>query len=361
MLYHLLYPLREIISPLNIIGYITFRTGAALLTALFISFLIGPWIIKKLRKSSIIQVIRDDGPKTHLKKSGTPTMGGVIILLSLLVSTLLWARLDNRFILLLIVATIWLGVLGLFDDYLKLVKRHPQGLAAKYKILGQVAFAVVMSTYLYFYPPNTEFATKINVPYLKNCFVNLGALYVFFMIIFIVGTSNAVNLTDGLDGLAVGTIGVSALSYLLLAYIAGHVKFSTYLRVIPVQGAGEISVFLAAMAGSALGFLWFNTYPAEAFMGDTGSLFLGGTIGLSAIFIKQEIIFFIVSGVFMIEALSVILQVGSYRLRKKRIFKMAPLHHHFELIGWQEPKVVIRFWIISIILALVAMSSLKIR
>ncbi len=361
MLYHLLYPLHEFFSPFNIIQYITFRIGASLLTALFLSFLIGPMVIRKLKSMKITQVIRDDGPQEHKTKSGTPTMGGLIILFSLLISTLLWARLDNRFVLVILVSAIWLGMLGFFDDYLKLVKKHSEGLPAAYKMLGQLVFAVVISAYLSNNPANHEFASKVNIPYLKNCFIDLGIFYVFFLIIFIVGASNAVNLTDGLDGLAVGSIGISALSFLLLAYVAGHAKFSSYLRVIPVEGAGEIAVFLAAMAGAALGFLWFNTYPAEVFMGDTGSLFLGGTIGLCAVFMKQELLFFIIGGVFIMEAFSVILQVGFFKVRKKRIFKMAPIHHHFELIGWKEPKVVIRFWIISIMLALVALGSLKIR
>jgi phospho-N-acetylmuramoyl-pentapeptide-transferase len=361
MLYHLLFPLKEIFSPLNVIQYITFRTSAAFLTALIISFIIGTPIIKKLRSAKIEQIIREDGPQTHKAKSGTPTMGGLMILISLMVSTLLWARLDNRFILIILASTVWLGLLGFFDDYLKLVKKHPKGLAADYKILAQLSFALVLGVYLYFFPVNPEYATKINIPYLKDCFIDLGIFYIFFVIVFIVGTSNAINLTDGLDGLAVGTITVSALSFLLLAYIAGNAKFSHYLRVIPVTGAGEISIFLGAMVGAALGFLWFNTYPAEVFMGDTGSLFLGGTIGITSIFIKQELLFFIIGGIFIIEAFSVILQIGYFKLTKKRIFKMAPIHHHFELLGWKESKVVIRFWIVSIILSLIALSSLKIR
>ncbi len=361
MFYYILYPLKELFSPLNLIQYITFRTGAALLTALFISFMIGPAIIRKLKKAKITQVIRDDGPKTHLGKAGTPTMGGLIILISLLCSTLLWAQVLNRFILIILVSTVWLGILGFFDDYLKLVKNHSEGLPAIYKLMGQVAFAVIISVYMHYNPVNPEYASKINIPYLKNCFIDLGVFYFIFILIFIVGASNAVNLTDGLDGLAIGSIGISALSFMLLAYIAGHAKFSSYLRVVPVPGAGEIAVFLGAMAGAALGFLWFNTHPAEVFMGDTGSLFLGGTIGISAVFIKQEMLFFIIGGVFILEALSVILQVVSFKTRKKRIFKMAPIHHHFELAGWKESKVVIRFWIVSIILALVALGSLKIR
>ena len=321
----------------------------------------GPFVIRTLKKYKISQQIRADGPATHLKKSGTPTMGGIIILMSLLVATILWARLDNRFILLMLLSTVWLGLLGFLDDYLKLVKNHPVGLPAIYKLIGQTVLAFFIGIYLYHFPPNPQYATMINIPYLKNCFLNLGCFYLLFTVVFIVGTSNAVNLTDGLDGLAVGSIIIAALSYALMAYISGHARFSSYLLVVPVKGAGELTVFLGSMVGAGLGFLWFNTHPADVFMGDTGSLFLGGSIGIVAVFIKQEILFLVIGGVFIIETLSVIIQVGVFKLKARRIFRMAPLHHHFELMGWHEEKVVTRFWILSIIMALLALSSLKIR
>jgi phospho-N-acetylmuramoyl-pentapeptide-transferase len=288
-------------------------------------------------------------------------MGGLLILVSLVVSTLLWARLDNRFILLVLGSTLWLGLIGFRDDYLKLVKKNPKGLSAQNKFLGQSILAFIVAVYLYLFPVNVEFATRINVPYLKNVFINLYAFYILFVMVIVVGSSNAVNLTDGLDGLAIGNLLIAATSLSFFAYFAGHMKIAQYLRVVPVPGAGELSVFLAAMIGSGLGFLWFNSYPAQVFMGDTGSLFLGGALGLCAVFVKQELILVIIGGVFVAEALSVILQVFSFKRYGKRIFKMAPLHHHFELSNWAEPKVTVRFWIIGIILALVAAASLKLR
>ena len=288
-------------------------------------------------------------------------MGGLIILVSLVISTFLWARLDNRFTIIILLSTLWLGLLGFLDDYLKLIKKRSQGLMARYKLLGQSILALIIVIYLFYYPANSEYVTQLNIPYLKDFFINFGLLYVFFAILLVVGSSNAVNLTDGLDGLAVGSILIVAMTYALMAYLSGHAKFSGYLGIVPVSGAGELSIFLSSMAGAGLGFLWFNSYPAEVFMGDTGSLFLGGTIGIVALLIKQELLLVIVGGIFVVEALSVILQVASFKLRGKRVLKMAPLHHHFELIGWSEPKVVIRFWIVGIILALIALSALKLR
>ncbi len=288
-------------------------------------------------------------------------MGGLIILVSLVISTFLWARLDNRFTIIILLSTLWLGLLGFLDDYLKLIKKRSRGLMARHKLLGQSILALIIVIYLFYYPANSEYVTQLNIPYLKDFFINFGLLYVFFAILLVVGSSNAVNLTDGLDGLAVGSILIVAMTYALMAYLSGHAKFSGYLGIVPVSGAGELSIFLSSMAGAGLGFLWFNSYPAEVFMGDTGSLFLGGTIGIVALLIKQELLLVIVGGVFVVEALSVILQVASFKLRGKRVLKMAPLHHHFELIGWSEPKVVIRFWIVGIILALIALSALKLR
>ncbi|MFH1714684.1 MAG: phospho-N-acetylmuramoyl-pentapeptide-transferase [Elusimicrobiota bacterium] len=361
MLYYIYTYLTAYYSPFNVLQYITLRSAAAMLTALIVSFLISPVIIRKLKKYKICQNIREDGPKTHYVKSGTPTMGGLIILISLLSAVLLWGNLGNRFIVILLISTIYLGLLGFVDDYLKLIKKHPKGVSARTKMIWQIIGACGLAFYLHFCPPNPEYGTLVNIPYFKNIFIGIGIFYFIFIVLIIVGASNAVNLTDGLDGLAVGSIIFASLTYMIFAYVAGHAKFSSYLRIVPVSGSGEIVVFLAALVGACLGFLWFNTYPAEIFMGDTGSLFLGGIIGVTAVIIKQEILLLVAGGIFVFEALSVILQVFSYKVKKKRIFKMAPLHHHFELSGWSEPKVVIRFWIIAIILSLLALSALKLR
>jgi len=361
MFYHLFYPLTKYFFPFNVFQYITFRAGGAVLTALIISFFITPPIIRWLKKLHAEQHIREDGPATHLAKAGTPSMGGLIILITLVSSTLLWARLNNRFIIWILAATIWLGFLGFLDDYLKVVRKHSRGLSAPAKLAGQFFLGIILAVYLYLFPLNPEYVTKINIPYLKEVFINLGILYIPFVVLVIIGASNAVNLTDGLDGLAIGSLIFSSLTYAVIAYLVGNIKFSAYLRIIPVSGSGELTVFLAALVGAGLGFLWFNSYPAEIFMGDTGSLFLGGAIGMTAIFVKHEVLLLIVGGIFVAEALSVIIQVGSFKMRGKRVFKMAPLHHHFELQGMPEPKVVIRFWIIAIILSLVALSSLKLR
>jgi len=360
-MFYFLYYLSKYFSFLNVFQYITFRAGGAIITALLISIIYGKRIIGKLKSFKIEQTIREDGPKTHLAKSGTPTMGGIMILISLLISTLLWARLDNRFILILMFSATYLGLLGFIDDYLKLIKKHSSGLSASKKMFFLSILALILTTYLYFFPSNPKYITSINIPYLKETFVNLGIIYIFFSYFIIIGSSNAVNLTDGLDGLAIGTLIFSGMVYVVFAYVAGNAKFSEYLKVIPVSGAGEISIFLTAMIGACLGFLWFNCHPADVFMGDTGSLFLGGSIGIVSILVKQELILIVVGGIFVVESLSVMLQVVSFKVRKKRIFKMAPLHHHFELLGYKEEKVVIRFWIIAIILALLALTSLKIR
>lgn len=357
MLYYIFYSLCKI----NIFQYITFRAGGAILTSLIITFLIAPAIIKKLKKYKIGQTVRDDGPKTHQVKSGTTTMGGIIIIISLLVSTILWTKLDNPFILWLIAATIYFGTIGFADDYLKLVKKNPKGLSAKKKLLFQSIFAIFLIIYLYFNPTNVHYATSLNIPYLKTTFVELSFLYFVLIFLVIVGSSNAVNLTDGLDGLATGNIIIAAITLALFSYLIGNIQISSYLKVPYVTGAGEISVFLTALFGACLGFLWYNSYPAEIFMGDTGSLCLGGLLGLSAVFIKQELILFIVGGLFVAEALSVMIQVSVFKKTQKRFFRMAPLHHHFELGGLTETKVTIRFWIIGIILAIIAIASLKLR
>ncbi len=357
MFYHLCYSLFGI----NIFQYITFRSGGAILTSLIICFLIAPYIIRTLKKYKISQTIRNDGPKTHQLKAGTTTMGGVIIIISMLISTLLWARLDNPFILWLIAATVFFGMIGFFDDYLKLVKRNPKGLSAKKKLFFQSLFAIFIILYLYFNPTNSVYATSLNIPYFKTNFIEMSFLYFILIFFVIVGSSNAVNLTDGLDGLAIGNIIIAAATLAIFSYLIGNVNTSTYLKVAHVSGAGEISVFLMALFGAGLGFLWYNSYPAEIFMGDTGSLCLGGLLGITAVFIKQELILFILGGIFVAEALSVMIQVSVFKRTGKRFFKMAPLHHHFELGGLAETKVTIRFWIIGIILAIIAIGSLKLR
>ncbi len=361
MLYYLI-AFKNAFSPFNVFQYISFRTIGALLTSLFLVLIFGRPFVEWIKKKSITQTVREYGPQSHMVKSGTPTMGGLLILLALVASTVLWARLDNRFILLTLFSAVYLGVLGFFDDYKKLVLRQSsKGMSQTVKLTYQLIWSLIIVAYFYFFPPNPQFATLIQVPYFKELFVNLSIFIIVFGMFVVIGASNAVNLTDGLDGLACGTLVMSAIAFALFSYLAGHIKLSAYLRLIPVSGAGELSVYLGAMIGACLGFLWFNGYPASIFMGDTGSLFLGGTIGLVAVAIKQELILVVVGGVFVAEAGSVLLQVASYRIFKKRIFKMAPLHHHFELLGWPETKVTLRFWIVAIVLALMAMTSLKLR
>ena len=361
MLYYAHY-FKDLFSPLNVFQYITFRVGGAMMTAFLLSLLIGPGLIAKLRSFKIGQIQRTDGPKSHLSKEGTTTMGGLIIFLTLVLSTLLWARLDNRFILLLLFTTVTLAFTGWMDDYTKLVKKNPDGASSKFKFLLQTLTALVVVGYLAVDPPNAAYATHLSIPYTKEIYLNLGFLYAALAMFVIIGSSNAVNLTDGLDGLAAGTIVFAALTFVILSYSAGNVKLAAYFKIIHVEGAGEIAVFLAALIGSCLGFLWFNAYPAEVFMGDTSSLFLGGAIGVSAIAVKQELLLPVAGGIFLLETLSVIMQMGSFKLRgKKRLFLMAPIHHHFELKGIAEPKVTVRFWIAGIMLMLIALSSLKIR
>jgi len=363
MFYHILYPLKSFFSPLNVFQYITFRAFGAIFTSFVLSVIFTGYLISYFRRQNITQPIREDGPKSHIvNKQGTPTMGGIAILSAVVISTLLWARLDNRFILWIMCGVIWLGLLGFADDYLKHVKKNPRGLSPSQKIAGQLALALAAGIYItYIHPPNIDFATKLNIPYLKDVYLNLGHLYLVFALFVILGASNGVNLTDGLDGLAIGNLIVAAFTFSIFAYLAGNVKFAQYLKLVYVPGAGEITVFLAAMVGTGLGFLWHNSNPAGIFMGDTGSLFLGGSLGLVAVFIKQEILLAIVGGVFIAEVLSVILQVNYYKRTGKRIFKMAPLHHHFELGGLPEQKITIRFIIIAIMLSLLALASLKLR
>lgn len=358
MLYHLLYPLHTEYSVFYIFRYITFRTIYATITALVISFILGPWLIDKLSKLQIGQTIRKVGPESHFKKEGTPTMGGTLILLAIVLPTLLWTDLSNVYVWVTLLVTVGFGVVGFFDDYRKVKSKSSDGLSASQKMVSLTLLATTAGIILYLYPP---FQTTLAIPFFKGLLPDLGILYVPFAVLVIVGASNAVNLTDGLDGLAIGPTIIASGTYLLFAYLAGNARLSSYLQISSVQGAGELAVLCGAMVGAGLGFLWFNTYPAQVFMGDVGSLSLGGALGTIAVITKQEIVLVIVGGIFVVEALSVIFQVTSFRLCGRRIFRMAPLHHHFELKGWAEPKIIVRFWIISIILALVALSTLKLR
>ena len=359
MLYHLLYPLHTTISVFNVFRYITFRTIYASLTAFLICFFLGPWVIRKLSYMQIGQYVRDDGPQTHLKKAGTPTMGGTLIIFSITVSTLLWANLTNYFVWIVLFVTVGYGGIGFIDDYLMQIKKQSKGLTVRNKLLLQAILALVTGILVYVSP---DFSTRITIPFFKNISPDLGWGYVLFAALVIIGTSNAVNITDGLDGLAIGPFIIASATYMVFAYVAGHVKIADYLQINYVAGSGEIAIFCGAMAGSGLGFLWFNSYPAQIFMGDVGSLSLGAAIGTVAVITKQEILLALVGGLFVIETLSVIFQVGFFKMTNgRRIFRMAPLHHHFELKGWSEPKVIVRFWIIAIALALISMSTLKLR
>jgi phospho-N-acetylmuramoyl-pentapeptide-transferase len=359
MIYHFLYPLHTTISGFNVFRYITFRTIYASVTAFLICFFLGPWVIRKLTKLQVGQYIREDGPESHFQKAGTPTMGGVLILFSVIVSTLLWTNLVNSYIWIVLLVTFGNGLIGFMDDYLMQVKKRSKGLTARGKLILQLILALITGFLVYSRP---DFNTQVTVPFFKNIAPDLGGGYVFFAALVIVGTSNAVNLTDGLDGLAVGPAIIAAVTYMVLAYAAGHIKIAQYLQINYVAGSAEITVFCGALAGAGFGFLWFNTYPAQVFMGDVGSLSLGAALGSVAVITKQEILLALVGGLFVVEALSVIFQVGYFKMTHgRRIFKMAPLHHHFELKGWPEPKVIVRFWIIAIILALISMSTLKLR
>jgi phospho-N-acetylmuramoyl-pentapeptide-transferase len=358
MLYFILYALHNKISAFNVFRYITFRAILASLTALIICFFCGPWVIRKLKQLQVKQYIRDDGPSAHLAKEGTPTMGGTLILSAIFVSVIFWADLTNFYIWIILLVTAGFGLIGFADDYRKLTRKNSKGLRMKEKMLYQVIVALVASLLLYYYP---TFKTTVSVPFFKDVAPELGGLYILLAIFVIVGTSNAVNLTDGLDGLAIGPVLISAGTFMVLAYLTGHVKIASYLQIPYVSGSGELSIFCGAMVGASMGFLWYNTYPAQIFMGDTGSVSLGAALGVAAVITKQEILLAIVGGLFVLETLSVIFQVASYKLRRKRIFRMAPLHHHFELKGWAEPKVIVRFWIITFFLALIALSTLKLR
>lgn len=361
MLYHLLYPLTSSISFFNIFRYITFRTAFATITALLISLVFGPMIIRRLKQKKIAEKIRAEGPATHLAKEGTPTMGGVIILISVVVPTALWADLTNVYIHLILLTTLWMGLIGFMDDYLKAVKKQPKGMVGRRKLVGQIGLGIILGLILYFNPLSPNFDVTTEIPFLKNWLLDFGILYIPFVILVITGSSNAVNLADGLDGLAIGLVGLCAIAFAGLCYVTGRVDFSGYLAITYLEGSWELTIFCGSVIGAALGFLWFNAHPAEVFMGDTGALPLGASLGAIALMIKKELLLIIVGGVFVAEALSVIIQVIWFKWKGKRVFKMAPLHHHFELLGWKESKVVVRLWIIGAICALLTLSTLKIR
>ncbi len=358
MLYAFLYALHTTYSEFNVFRYITFRTLLAGLLALSVSFILGPWLIARLTALKAGQPIRSDGPAAHLSKAGTPTMGGTLILFSLTLATILLADLTNPYIWLVLGVTIGFGLIGFLDDYRKLSRQDSVGLRGKYKLLAQGVIALAAAWWLSAQP---GFDTTLTIPFFKDVRPALGWWYIPFAALVVVGASNAVNLTDGLDGLAIGPVMIAGVTYAIFTYVSGHSGMAEYLQVPYVAGSGEVAVFCGALAAAGLGFLWFNAYPAQMFMGDVGSLSLGAALGIVALISKQEIVLAIVGGVFVIEATSVIFQVSSYKLRRKRIFHMAPLHHHFELLGWPEPLIIVRFWIVSIICALAALSTLKLR
>jgi phospho-N-acetylmuramoyl-pentapeptide-transferase len=359
VVYEFLYPLHTMFSSFNVFRYITFRTIFASITALLICLLMGRWLIRKLQNLQIDQQIREDGPRTHQVKKGTPTMGGILIIFAVVVATLLWSNLSVYYVWLALLVTVGYGLIGFMDDYSKLAGKSSRGLSGKKRLTAEIVIALFVGLILYFKP---GFNAQITVPFFKTVLPNIGWGYVVLTVFVIVGAANAVNLTDGLDGLATGPAAICFATYVFFAYFAGNIKVAQYLQIPYVPGVGELSVFCGALLGAAIGFLWFNAYPAEIFMGDVGSLSMGGALGAVAIMTKQEILLAIVGGVFVMETFSVIFQVGYFKLTGgKRIFRMAPIHHHFELKGWAEPKVIVRFWIISILLALMAIITLKLR
>ncbi|WP_018276426.1 phospho-N-acetylmuramoyl-pentapeptide-transferase [Teredinibacter turnerae] len=352
--------LENYVSGFGVFQYLTLRAILGVLTALGLSMVLGPWVIRKLNELQIGQAIRDDGPQSHLSKSGTPTMGGTLILFSIVTATLLWADLSNRYVLAVLFVTVTFGLIGWVDDYRKVVEKNSKGLPAKWKYFWQSTCGFIVAVAL-FVTAQTPAETTLYIPFFKNVAWQMGVVYVFVTYLMIVGFSNAVNLTDGLDGLAIMPTVMVGSALGVIAYLVGNANFSEYLHIAFVPGSGELVVYCAALAGAGLGFLWFNTYPAQVFMGDVGALALGAALGVIAVIVRHEIVFFIMSGIFVMETVSVILQVGSYKLTGRRIFRMAPLHHHFELKGWPEPRVIVRFWIITVILVLFGLATLKIR
>ena len=363
MLYELFVPLIPDFSIFNVFRYITFRAGYAMVTALLISFIVGPMIIKALKKWHIREKIRRDGPQSHLAKEGTVSMGGIIVLLSIIVPTLLWARLDNEYVLIALFSTVWMGMVGFLDDYLKIKRLMRKGLVAKYKLMGQIILGITVGTFLYLDRGGNPYSTMTMIPFMKSVVLDYTNWFIYIAMIttVITATSNAVNLSDGLDGLAIGLVAIAAGTYAIICYVLGRVTTADYLNIFYLPECSELTVFCLAMTGAALGFLWFNFHPAKIFMGDTGALALGGGLGTLAVLSKTEILLIVIGGVFVIEALSVLIQVGSYKLRKKRVFRMAPIHHHYELLGWAEEQVVVRFWIVGFLFAILALTTFKIR
>jgi phospho-N-acetylmuramoyl-pentapeptide-transferase len=360
MLYWLSEYLQEYLRSFAVFQYLTVRAIFGVLTALGFSLLLGPWFIRRLTEMRIGQAVRTDGPQSHLTKSGTPTMGGALILSAIFFSSLLWSDLTNRYVWVVLIVTAIFGAVGWVDDYRKVAKRDPKGLPARWKYLWQSVAGVGAATFLYM-TAQIPAETQLFIPFFKNVALNMGLFYIVFTYFVIVGTSNAVNLTDGLDGLAIMPTVMVAGALALIAYLAGHSQFSGYLNIAYIPGAGELVIFCCALVGAGLGFLWFNTYPAQVFMGDVGALALGAALGLIAVIVRHEFVLFIMGGIFVLETVSVILQVASFKLTGRRIFRMAPIHHHFELKGWPEPRVIVRFWIITLILVLVGLATLKLR
>lgn len=360
MLLWLTEMLTAIHTGFGVFQFLTFRTILAVLTGLSISLLVGPYMIRQLTVRQIGQAVRDDGPQTHFSKAGTPTMGGALIIIAIVAGTLLWADLGNRFVWLAVAVTLAFGAIGWVDDYRKVVAQNPRGLPARWKYFWQSVVAIAVALLL-FSTAESPVETELIVPFFKTVAVDLGIFYLVTTYFVIVGTSNAVNLTDGLDGLAIMPTVMVAGALGLMAYLSGHIEFADYLQIPYVAGAGEMAIFCGAIIGAGLGFLWFNTYPAQVFMGDVGALALGAALGLVAVVVRQEIVLFIMGGLFVLETVSVIMQVVSYRLTGRRIFRMAPIHHHFELKGWPEPRVIVRFWIIALVLVLIGLSTLKLR
>jgi phospho-N-acetylmuramoyl-pentapeptide-transferase len=369
MLYYLFEYINKIYDPpgFDIFRFLTFRSAIAAMTGLFLAFYIGPKVIKILSKYQIGEAKKEEGPKFHWSKAGTPTMGGVIIIFSVIIPVLLWADVKSTYVILITVGTLWLGAVGFLDDYLKVIKKYPNGLIARYKLLGQVLIGLLVGAVIYFSPEFASINTLTTVPFLKNVNFDLSILYIPVVIFIVTATSNAVNLTDGLDGLAIGIIAIVMIALAILSYVSGNAIFANYLNILYLPGSGELSVFVSALVGASLGFLWYNCYPAQVFMGDTGSLALGGAFGILAVLIKKELFIPILGGIFFMETISVIIQRLYFKYSKnkygegRRVFKMAPVHHHFEMKGWQEPKIVVRFYIIAIVLAIVSLVSFKIR
>lgn len=360
MLLWLTHFLQQYYEGFRVFQYLTFRSILAALTALSIALLLGPWVIHKLSHYQIGQVIRRDGPQSHFSKAGTPTMGGALILIAITISMLLWGNLANPYIWLVLLAMLGFGTIGWLDDYLKIHYKNSRGLPARWKYLWQSILGLVLALILYFIA-KTPAETHLLIPFFKNASIALGLIYIPLVYFVIVGCSNAVNLTDGLDGLAILPVVMVGAALAIFAYLTGNIEFSKYLAIPYVPGSGEVAVFCASLVGAGLGFLWFNTYPAQVFMGDVGALGLGAALGTTAVIVRQELVLFIMGGIFVIETLSVVLQVASFKLTGKRIFRMAPIHHHFELKGWPEPRVIVRFWIITFVLVLCGLATLKLR